>query len=181
MSMPIQTVISCSLCDFSTNETILWGNYQYAMSNNAFLHISRIYGWCYACKDIRPVEAFPDKCKLEQELETIDKESGSCTISTNVKSVETPTVIDGKMKEIQMHLQFLNVRKDPPRCLTCGSTDIAFIDAPYVQEGEMAQLVFKHPDCGGTFTIRNSKNNSSARFAMRFPLLLYSVDGRLMP
>lgn len=178
MSMPVQITISCSLCDFSTSEMIIWGYYRYMISENVFHNISRAYGWCYSCKNIEPVEDFPNKQELEKELEVLNNKSKRWNALTGFKSNRAIETVDKEIKKIQEWLPFLNLRKDPPRCLTCGSTDIVKIGVPHVKEGETFQLTFTHPNCGGTFTVSNKKDDSAIRFCMSFPPKLYDINGQ---
>jgi len=180
MSKQIEEVILCSLCNYSTNEAILWGVYEYVISDNVFLHMKRTYGWCYSCKEIKPIEVLPDKPKLEKELEVLNSTRKRWTALTEFKSNRALETVDEKIKEIQDCLKFLNLRKAPPRCLTCGSTDVVNIVRPNVQEGESVQLAFTHPGCGGTFTVKNSRNDSGIRFNWRIYRRLYSVNGQFI-
>jgi len=70
-------------------------------------------------------------------------------------------------------LQFLELRSTPPRCLSCGCTEITPIKVPSLEESEVARLDFVHPGCGGAFTV----SSSGMRLAMSFSRQLYNHNG----
>lgn len=81
--------------------------------------------------------------------------------------------LDEEIEEKELMLQFLELRSTPPRCLSCGCTEITPIKVPSLEESEVARLDFVHPGCGGAFTV----SSSGMRLAMSFSRQLYNHNG----
>ena len=186
MPEPIQ--ISCSRCDFQTSSKRIWGNFQYILPDNTVLSISRTSGWCCSCENIEPVEQLPDRQKIEAEivlirtkLEQAHEVKGfkwfGTLFTTKRQAAERQrhqTQLNDDIKEKEMALHLLDLRTDHPCCLSCGSEDIVVIDIPSVKTGEVVDVPFMHPNCGGMLTARRS----GIRLSMTFPVRSYDFNGK---
>ncbi len=189
--MPEPMLISCSRCGFETSSRRIWGNFNYLMPNNTSLSIFRTSGWCRSCANIEPVEQFPDRQKTKAEIAALEKARLPSDAPKSpkwfrwflfskrraAKLRREQAYLNREILEKQMILRFLDLRTDSPCCLSCGSEDISIVDIPSVQAGEVVEIPFAHPDCGGMFTVRRA----GVRLTMSFPLRTYTLNGKSVP
>ena len=169
MSMPV-TTFYCTECDYRQGDSESWGSRAYVLPDGSELQVPRRLGWCEDCGGLASVETFSavdlanDIRLAKQELADLPPQpvrqpwqvvkylpfSGWDTKVRrwNFKQSDIPKRID----EATTLLSIVEKRKNPPRCLECGS---ARVIAPIVPNREFWDAEkpkatgFKHPGCGG--------------------------------
>lgn len=166
MSMePIR--ITCGKCEFESSDSVTWGSFSYILPNGKEMGAGRALGWCYTCKTFAPIESFPLLADINKKIEELEKDVNSYSF---LKKLFNKDKIEWLHKELDEQLAerlFLEERKDPPKCLKCGSFEIESVkiesDSRIITEDDPLRetdfdlsnvpnywLTFKHPVCGGT-------------------------------
>lgn len=118
-------VYKCTECSFT--QPIKGYPIQYVYSHEDFLvDIPRSTSWCDECNSIVNSEYFLDVMKLPSKFQPSDSDKQILTIKLIV-----------------------SLRKSPPRCLECGSTNITQIEKINSKEEMHIKGSALHPECGG--------------------------------
>ena len=161
--------ITCERCAESFSMDSVWGNFLYELPGGTRLPLEREMAWCNSCGMPSEVENLDHSPALQEELGSVAQELASLPrglASLMPASRKRSQELASKIETLQRHLTYLKNRTDPPRCLTCGSTDWT----------PMPSTGFKHPGCGGAF------HHSHADFLVSrmSQTYLYNPDGTLL-
>ena len=164
MSVPFNT-IKCSTCNYSSWLLGRNGWKYYQLPNGEKLTVNSAWGWCYDCKELVAIEAFPTLQSIEEKLREdkfallkIKDTSLSCKLLQLLgKDRFKIKQIYDRINNSENWLTFLKQRSSPARCLTCSNTKIKTLDLPKTEDYKGFMLKsFKHPDCGGTLWLRQN-------------------------
>ncbi len=157
--MPVPTLYTCSVCDFSGTSMGGWGRFEYLSEESVRYSIPRNSALCYDCEKVSPAEIFPDPKewkRLDEKARSVDKKDDHFFLTWYIE-----------MKVLQKLMRF---RTAPPRCLVCGGHNFDLIPPG------LPGLV--HRGCGGVIQAdRNSAPWFYYRDGERLPKHLYSLDG----
>jgi hypothetical protein len=135
--------IACDKCSYERSYP--HRNYDYHMPDGNHVYVIVGRGWCHSCEQIVETEYLPALDQIEKELRYIAGYS---------KEAVTPASIAASIKvrrEWENRKALALIRKSPPRCLECGSTNIE------VQTSDANGLLL-HPRCGGHLRMLESTN-----------------------
>ena len=177
-------VYGCTQCDLENAGCNAWGQMNYHTSDGP-VPVRAHPGWCAACARVQPVEMLPTEAryqKLAMELEIARIEEADLD--------QKSRLLDGRAWRIERdlsgerdRLRTLRTRRMGPRCLICGSTEVAALpEEPVARYRETSNppLIatgFRHPGCGGEITIRESDMRINLDPIAR----MYDTTGREIP
>ena len=200
MSGPFK-ILTCSKCSYQTSDLMLRGHFQYCLSDGRTCGVSRALGWCAECREVRPVEVLGidesdhhDRADASAKLAELRKPGLIKALFRKSESAQRRIQywhnrVQDLVQEIEVKGLVYGQRRSPPRCLTCGSTQVSQLpefpplEAPHPcgnVAGQMrsppTKIGFRHPDCGGEILVQPSE----AWVRIRIKLRRYDIDGRLL-
>jgi hypothetical protein len=184
-------IIKCTGCEWESSTMLIWGVYSYELPNLTRVPLDRTFGWCFTCGEMVPVEAIDLKrtarnitvlkkqwYQIEISLKEVEKSMGSFLGLNKRRLAQLNQERDAVKKELDGVQMFYNVfqsRTSPPRCLTCGESNIVRVNIPEPHPNGRIPTGFTHPGCGGELIVEHF----GGRFAMRFiKENVYSFDGK---
>ncbi len=181
--------ISCNKCDFSDSDIGMYGLFSY-QTPQGLVPIERQLGWCHDCQGTEPIEVLPSKERI-RFIEQRDYpgiwnclgESRLLSEDDIAKDLEYKRLSrEHDLQEEGVRLSILVDRNSPPRCLTCGSTNIFAIPIdssrlPHQYDpATPTSIGVTHPNCGGELHI--SWPGTMSLFAED---RVYDLEGRAIP
>jgi hypothetical protein len=194
MSLPA-TNFYCTKCDFLQGDARTWGTKEYLLPNGVRLLVDWRLGWCEDCVGLAAVESL----KIDNRRKKVEKAEQefarhpprpvrrwwhlhrfvqSRLWRLRVEDWEQQSFyLTSTLDDARDTLDLLGQRKNPPRCLTCGSTRVV---EPLVQHREawddLSQTKatgFIHPGCGGELWMIDS----GLRFIIWQMVRRYTAEG----
>lgn len=170
MSLPV-TNFYCTKCSFEQGDARTWEPKEYFLPGGVRLMVDWRLGWCEDCAGLAAVESLKID-KRRKNVEKAERELAShpprpvrrwwqlhrfvqCRLwRLRVEDWEQQSFyLAGTLDDARDTLDLLGQRKNPPRCLVCGSTRVI---EPLVQNREnwddlsrTKATGFTHPGCGG--------------------------------
>lgn len=174
-------LIKCTKCGFESGTLRLCGFSLYRLPLCPELDVSWESGWCNNCKNFTRVEIMPDKNMILKQLQELNEEKRKKLKSFEISTFRSDYKKSKLYRNIEdfaeklLWLRLLELRKDPAKCLSCGSTDFIPVKLTYPEREEAINLDFRHPVCGGVLTIQ-----FDFRAYMSFKPKYYDVNGNLI-
>lgn len=190
----------CDRCDYASSSMVMWGRYSY-LWNGQEVPLNRDLGWCSGCSAISVIEVFAAPQKIEEEkrrltrlnIELAEERAAldqrrswsSKLVGLEPKPSRRVRSFEGQIHNLERTIEanarraeIWAARSSPPRCLRCGSKDIALLPPrPDIPEGQTGiGFGFFHPGCRGE--IRAS--HSGIRIAAGLTHRLYDAEGRFL-
>lgn len=182
-------LIECSNCEYRTTEIFAPILVEYVLPDGRRFTSKRGKGWCYNCdnySDLEHIDNIKDImnekdelyeviCDYEKQLNIIKQ---SNILTRYLKRNEYRKLIDikyyseQKMAELNIKVDWIRMRKSPPRCLKCHSTNTVPI---HFENG--ISVDFKHK-CGGMLYLKEHPNR--LRFNVFESVIIVDVDGNLI-
>lgn len=194
MSLPAISYY-CTKCDFQGSDLGTWGLKEYVLPNGVRLDVDWNLGWCEDCAGLAAVESLAPDARLkdlaeaEAELDALPSRPMRHWwqlhrfIFNNAwhKRAEAWARdrfrLQGKVDDAQDALEHLKGRKQPPRCLACGShrvhAPLVTNPEPWNDSSRPHRTGFVHPGCGGELWRREG----DIRFALKPSVSRYSPEG----
>lgn len=169
--MSINTVtVDCEACGASFSTNVLVGNFVYELRDGTQIPLDRTYGWCDACERMVAIEDLSGRSALDDlrkykdwKLQAEDKLRRS--IFFQGKEKQRLSEINNLIAETERQLAFLQNRKSPAKCLTCGSESNKILPrVPFPDKtGVPVAAGWSHPSCGGRMfaTLQNYRFSMS--------------------
>lgn len=156
----ILTSHQCDLCDEGWSHFITIGLFVYRLPDSRYAWIDRDFRWCNGCESFSAVERLPSESELQADL--IKAQDELTQIRKKKADFGTIRLYKKSVQEQKASIDWKKVRKSPPRCLFCGSSDVF--------ENEIT----KHPECGGEI-----KRNTDIPLTVskRHVYRIYDVEG----
>lgn len=85
------------------------------------------------------------------------------------------TYLKANMSDLQLVMDWRDERKSPPRCLSCGGTEISHAGSIGHAEASY-RLAFAHPGCGGELVV----STPPIRINMRTDDIVFDAEGQLI-
>ena len=136
--------------------------------------------WCHHCCGLHTAElldfAWDEKkirCDLKRLKESgLEKEMvGFISAAADANSTDFPVfmnnLLEKKILESEAKLHWLQNRKSPPRCWTCGVSDFEELNTI----AEDLEGLFQHPNCGGYFSKVGGHGNAMQGIQGTFKVL----------
>lgn len=194
MSLPV-TSYYCTGCDFQQSDAKTWGIKEYVLPNGVRLDVDWKLGWCEDCAGLAAVESLAPDVRLK-ELAEAEAELGALPPRPMLHWWQLPRFIfnnawhkraeewerdrfrlQSKVDDAQDALEHLKGRKQPPRCLACGShrvhAPLVTNPEPWTDPTQPQRTGFVHPGCGGELWRREE----DIRFALKPSVRRYSPEG----
>ena len=151
-------LIECTRCDFSTSSARIRGEHIYILPIGEHINARLTTGWCHKCRNVEPIEFLPRVNDVANELNIFKiRRAQLCKrgiLSRIIDSKKTELAnLDEMIQNTTRMLQFLQARKSPPRCMTCGGTSYELIVIPSPQPGATIDSGLIHPGCGGRLLV----------------------------
>jgi hypothetical protein len=104
----------------------LWSedNCYYVLDSNHLRRVNTIPAWCRNCNSVEVAERLRTPQEIETELQDCD-DPNSALVQKHFASSPPERLLRWK-SGLRKELAHSNQRKSPPRCLTCGLTDVNF-------------------------------------------------------
>lgn len=171
--------ITCSKCDSMWSSIQTWGRFTYHLQDGSEINVERDLGWCYDCDSFKTVEELPKLEAISSKLESlktellgyITDEAGNGLAEDKQRKIHR---LEDKFMKTKLVYNWRESRESPPKCLTCGSTDIENIDTG-VEIDDKRTLNFIHPKCGGELSVIMS----DTRIGIQMPKYDYNGEGYL--
>lgn len=148
---------------------------RYALPDGTKVDSHRTFGWCNDCRGIRDVESKLDVSALRLELERLNprqRSLGSFFKSSIDRALGGGTDDDQiERQRLMMLLRVAELRKSPPRCLSCGSTSVS----PSLFDADGNSQDFVH-SCGSRL-YRVPPDPNAPRFSYRPEVLPLDIEG----
>ncbi len=166
MSMP-GTLFYCTKCDFEEGDVRTWGWRESVLESGVRISVDHTFGWCEGCGGLAAVESLSVEGRsaelkgAEQKLADLGGKPTARWWSLNRfvrparwrKRVENWNYYACSVDDAKDALHMLSVRKNPPRCLKCGSNKIIATilneKSDQIDGARPARTGFLHPSCGG--------------------------------
>jgi hypothetical protein len=151
--------------------------------------LDRTFGWCFTCEDLVPVEDIgrihterdiaERNCREAEQILKQVEGSLMSTLGFNRKQItklkQNRDFARKKLDGVQMLYNVFQSRTSPPRCLTCGESNIVRVNIPEPPPNSVIPTGFAHPGCGGQLIVEHTR----FRIAMKFTQEnVYSLDGK---
>jgi hypothetical protein len=175
-------IIYCDACDITGSDSGGRDYFVYRFADASEVYAPQAMGWCGACTKIRVIEHLPALSKIEGS--TAEHQRKILEIpkkrfwQSGRKARETERYHVDQLHVLALWHRLLTERMSAPRCLTCGSTDVAALDLYGKKLGNYDfPLTMQHPGCGGTFHAKRS----SYRFNFsRFGKIVLNPEGSVI-
>ncbi|PKL50479.1 MAG: hypothetical protein CVV42_03000 [Candidatus Riflebacteria bacterium HGW-Riflebacteria-2] len=201
MSLP-HLEFQCSKCDFESTSLKCFGRRNYRC-DESYIPVSSELGWCFRCKNIALIEAFPDEKEImgRQNLLQVlvsalekSKESQPSEIPWHKKLLGIKPKLPEEVKELQYkitalkqhvaedlaRLKLMRDRQSPYKCLICGEEKHVYLTnvewKRLHEQTEAIPIGFKHPFCGGEILA----GNSDIRFHFKSINYVYDKEGNFI-
>lgn len=179
MSIP-HLYLKCELCDQEWSLGSLVGRSSYQLPDGSLAQLHKTLSWCNSCGCYSPVEKMESKESLHTKLGSLFIDASEAEKSVNPlvlfafkmfgkQASRRLKNIQNEVNEIHAGLKLLSIRKSPPKCLNCESTDISHKSAFEPPE--------YHPNCGGEVTRHESDD---LRIIYRLQHKIYDVEGHFL-
>ena len=165
------TPISCSGCDFESVLIHSPISLVYQLPNGEEFTTGRRFGWCSACDGVRGIEPdFSRYFKLDHRVTDLTRTVNSTKFRVSKifdRLLGRPRSPDeDELQELTIGLKIAKARHSPPRCLSCGSTEV----------GEVLGLAGHVHICGGRLKIGATYVNA-VRFNYRPETIFLDYEG----
>lgn len=168
MSMS-DTTIRCHGCSFSGTITHRPITLRYRLPDGSVVDGYRKSGWCHRCREIRDIESRFDPAELQAEILQLKPNSG--LFGKLFGAPNQDDIGDRRAKLVRL-LRLATLRRSPPRCLTCGYTDV--VDFQFDSKRNIVGFVH---DCGrGLYEVPADPSAISFRFKPE--VIELDVEGR---
>lgn len=186
MSMPY-SIIACDKCKKRWTSRVSWGLFCYRLPDKRQHWIDRNTNWCHDCRGFEPIEEIPSLESLQAAADAAqqDYEEARAAIPNTLGARLVPWRFGEQkdqrrrnkaaLKEALQALGWRQKRLSPPRCLTCGSTNVENL-LHYSSEPNQPEPDRHHPGCGGLL----SSQMSSSRVSMDTPSRYYDSEGAFL-
>lgn len=182
MSMPFST-IQCDICLKEWVTHVFWGAYSYRLPDRRIVKVDRTLAWCDSCNNFVTMEQIPKPEETEERLAEASRQlEANKTPKKHLFLDLIKLQIPSNPKDIKLYKKTLAkaealkdwrvIRKSPPKCLSCGSTNVR--EAHLWGSSEKEPI--RHLNCGGAFLVEESKVRISKRLKHRF----YDVEGNFL-
>lgn len=185
MSVP-WTEIWCDACNFKSTSLRILGDfvYEFGASESDAVYVNSVAGWCGRCANIEAMEDLTGDWRQVQGLDrkVADQQRDSRSFLSRVfglgrSRVDMPLAdTRDDAENLRRFAVVLQERVSPPRCLRCGSPDVAPLLLPSPRESEVYQLEIRHPECGGNLLMRSLRD----RFALNLLRRVYDTEGNFL-
>jgi hypothetical protein len=125
----------CSECEHAGTVTLGPSLYHYELTDGSTLCLFHRQMWCTQCATIVNAEVLPDSAEIQGQLDV-----AIAGEANGPRDESRERVVEVLARALQWRVQ----RESPPRCLVCGTSRIASLEA----DGVDAAV---HPGCGGEF------------------------------
>ena len=200
MSMPFK-IVSCKKCEFSAPMTCLWGMFEYDLGATGTLELARGLGWCDSCSTIVPAEMLPNardhaataSAALSAGEDLVERiatlRGGRFTVRRFAFSLgyrsrrisELQKELKSNRETVESHRKMadlLSRRTSPSRCLSCGRSDVHYLEREIPGVRPPARLSLNHPGCGGELWIE--KPQLDIRVNIQPVRRRYDAEGRFL-
>ncbi|KAB2309549.1 hypothetical protein F8A87_09810 [Betaproteobacteria bacterium SCN2] len=194
MSLPAISYY-CTKCDFRGGDLGTWGLKEYVLPNGVRVGVHWRLGWCEDCVGLAAVENLDSDERLK-DLAEAKAELGALpphpmrhwwqlhgfmfnhAWQKQLEAWERERFhLQCKLDDAQDALEHLKGRKQPPRCLACGSdrvhSPLITNPEPWNDPSQPHHTGFVHPGCGGELWRREE----DMRFALKPTVRRYSPEG----
>lgn len=169
MSLP-SYLYKCSACERSFTSDDTSGHFSYQASDGFRFPLEQTGGWCYDCDRHVPVEDLRTDGLLkdiESLRQRIPKNVGFFkSLSPSFKH-DTKLLTD-QLESLERRLDLIKRRSSPPKCLSCGSSEIVVLPA--------AGRGCYFPGCNGTL----HADGEPIQISLVFDHRIYDSEGLLI-
>jgi hypothetical protein len=152
---------NCDACGYTARLRHILRSYKCGDGLPDRVTIEQAPAWCAGCRAVVSAETIPG-------VDTIQRDIDSCTDADD----ESQEHLD----RLRRRLAWRKERQAGPKCLECGSQDLAFvrIEEPEDEELDQEEIIhpMEHPGCGGTLAIVNWNG-----FSLNRLWIFYTPDG----
>lgn len=207
MSLPTY-LYYCTSCDFEQGNTGAWGNREYVLDDGVHIPLHSHMGWCESCHGLAVIENLSSQIRLQEyreaqgQLHKLSRRWGWLRYGLSKDDRSRVRRYEDQLEDAIDGLEMLSIRKSPPRCLLCLSTQVQAMgthpddgeDVPKspciysakrklaemesAQKGDTDKSIWLHPSCGGEIHIR--EHPDGLRIAMRPTIHRFTSEGILM-
>lgn len=166
--------IQCHGCDFQGIIQPRPITLRYILPDENIVERHRAFGWCSACSLIRDVEAPLDANEIRKELEIQSlKQVPASRLKSAIDRILgiNPHEDQVELQQLEKLLRLAEIRRSPPRCLTCGETTVTHLH--FDNEGTSS---FTH-SCGSRL-FQVSADPDTPRFSYRPEVILLNIEGQ---
>jgi len=182
MSLPV-TMYYCTQCDFQQGDGGTWGTREYVLGSGVRIPVRWQIGWCESCNGIAPIEDLSSSRRIQEYREAqrtlshlSQKSSNQWFLGLSKWERESLLRCEDKMQDAIDALEMISIRKSPPHCLNCSSTQVHVPNkAESKVDGKSEEHVWRHIGCGGD--IRARLNDDGLRLALRQSVQRYTPEG----
>lgn len=178
MSVPVPR-LACDRCGQSFSHRVLYGLFDYELTDGTRLPLERRLAWCGACDNVVAAENLDPAGVLDERATVSRKLQDIKGISVLLPSRRrAATLYRKQLDELELRLAMLQRRQCGPRCLDCGSLETTMLPAtPDLEEdGPHIPAGWKHPGCGGEM----QAYLPSMRFIYNYRLRIYDAEGNFL-
>jgi hypothetical protein len=167
--------VRCYGCDFEGVMQHRPVTLRYRLPTGETVDSHRAFAWCTDCAGIRNVEAQLDARVIRRDIDERQpkRHSFGGLLRKAVDRALGGQSDDGQA--LQSLLRLAQLRRTPPRCLTCGGTSVTYLD--FDDEGTSSNFVHS---CG-SWLYRIPANSDAPRFSYRPEIVFLDVDGHRLP
>ena len=147
-------IAKCDKCSYGADFSDPLRSYE--MPDGTTISMRKTFVWCRVCREVRWGEELAELAEYERELvattarDSIVLEELSFSVSRD-KTLEQ--LLTARTQDLQAQIAWRRRRSSPPRCLECGSSEIAtFVYSETEAEDDMWTLK-EHPGCGGSIRV----------------------------
>jgi len=160
---------------------------RYLLDSDHNIDHHRGSAWCTVCKRIQDVEDIPKLEVIDAEL-LVEEQSARATVLGGLKDTAGLPLsrehrrAQQRIISLELKKEWLRYRRSPPRCLSCGSTQIVAVDWENIASGGDAEatrrmtITFRHA-CGGRLVLTYS---SGIRFNVAPRRFVLDSEGHLL-
>lgn len=166
MSLPATTFF-CTQCDFKQGDARIWGTKEYVLESGVRIPVNLLLGWCRDCNGLAAVESLSenDRSKVFVEAQEALAARGTRPVRRWWQShrfvfrglwrkrVNDWMYFASEVEDARDALRLIGKRKNPPRCLACGSRRVTapFVadNTAWIDETKPKRTGFIHPGCDG--------------------------------
>lgn len=165
---------------FSSDGADYW---MYRLASGVRFPLLKAHGWCTECDTVCQHEVIPGAREISAQLESLDQARRDFSAGKAYPFGESRAAIALEAERNQGVWRDWAQTRTAPRCLTCGSTEIApstRLDAP--ADGLALELF--HPGCGGHLVIRHREDDiriSPNRYSVRSQHFFVEADTTGLP
>lgn len=156
--MSCHVTIDFRMTNSDREVVVVLSDSEYRLVDGSRLPIWQTAVWCSQCHDFEPGEKIPSITSLRKLL-----------LSTLVaRLLSRPSL--HRIKDLRRRIKWRRARRSPPRCLTCGGTDLYLLP----RDSE-----FVHPETGERMRYRGG-SLLCCEGESRKPSPVLSLDGRIV-